>query len=66
MTMTHLDNENDEALDDPEVFHFSVTKGRVLGPTLKLRIAPEGLAIPPVPKSPEEEAVMPQKVMIHF
>ena len=26
MTMTKLDNENEEAADDPQVFHFSTTQ----------------------------------------
>ena len=66
MTQTIYEKENEISKDDPEVFSFSVTSGRLKGPSLKLWISPEGLAIPSLPKSKEEEEFLPQKIQIQF
>jgi hypothetical protein len=62
MTQTIMEKENDLAKDDPDVFSFSITQGRLRGPSLKLRLTPEGLAIPSLPKNSSEAELIPQKI----
>jgi len=62
MTQTGYEKENEVSKDDPEIFSFSLTSGRLKGPSLKLWITPEGLAIPSLPKSKDEEEFLPIKI----
>jgi hypothetical protein len=64
--MTMMEKENEKSTDDPDVFSFSVTNGRLKGPSLKLRVTPEGLAIPSIPKNSFEQEFLPQKIHVHF
>ena len=66
MTQTMVEKETEVSKDDPEVFSFSVTSGWLKGPSLKLRISPEGLAIPSLPKTKDEEQLLPQKIQLQF
>jgi len=54
-----MEKENEASNDDPEVFSFSVTQGRLKGPSLKLWLTPEGLAIPSLPKNSDEKEFIP-------
>lgn len=54
-----MEKENENSTDDPEVFSFSITSGRLKGPSLKLRVTPEGLAIPSIPKNSYEAEFLP-------
>ena len=55
-----------EKTDDPEVFEFNITSGILKGKSLPLRKVPEGLLVPPVPKTDEEIKYLPQKIFIKF
>mmetsp|Transcript_6993 Transcript_6993/g.7912 ORF Transcript_6993/g.7912 Transcript_6993/m.7912 type:complete len:308 (-) Transcript_6993:18-941(-) len=66
MTKTPLEIENLNKTDDPEVFQFSVSEGCLKGPSLPLRVTPEGLALPSVPKNSTEEEYLPLKILVNF
>lgn len=61
-----MEKENEQSCDDASVFSFSLTQGRLKGPSLKLRVTPEGLAIPSIPKNSYEAEYLPQKIHVHF
>ena len=52
-TITEWEEENLAKTDDPDVFEFSETDGILKGPSVALRLAPEGGMKPPVPKDEE-------------
>ena len=58
-TKTQWEIENMEKLDDPDVFEFSVTEGRLKGRSLPLRKIPEGLMAPPLAKDEYEKQYLP-------
>ena len=66
MTKTPLEIENLKKEDDPDVFQFSVTSGCLRGPTVPLRVTPEGLAMPAVSKTSLDEEYVPVKIMVNF
>ena len=55
-----------EKTDDCSVFEFSVTTGSLKGKSEPLRKVPEGLLVPPVPKSDDEKKYVPTKILINF
>jgi len=65
-TKTQWEIENMEKLDDPDVFEFSVTEGRLKGRSLPLRKIPEGLMAPPLPKDEYEKQFLPQTILVNF
>jgi hypothetical protein len=54
-----MEIENLDMTDDPDVFEFSSTDGTLKGKSTKLRITPEGLAMPGVPMSEDEKLYLP-------
>lgn len=46
LTQTFMERENEEKLDDPDVFEFSITKGVIYGPSVPVRCMPDTAALP--------------------
>lgn len=46
VTMTQEEIENNETLDDFEVFSFSNTEGEIFGPSIPVKKFPETLSLP--------------------
>jgi hypothetical protein len=65
-TTTPWETENMNKTDDPDVFEFSVTDGSLKGKSLPLRVIPEGLSVPPIPKDEYEKQYLPLTVHINF
>lgn len=65
-TTTQWEEENNKKIDDPDVFEFSVSTGNLKGKSMPLRLVPEGLCVPPVPKDEDERAYLPQLLLVNF
>lgn len=65
-TTTAWESENLQKTDDPDVFAFDVTEGKLRGKSLPLRVIPEGLCVPPVPKDDFDKQFLPQTILINF
>ncbi len=66
-TVTALERENLEKTDDPEVFEFMTSAGYLEGPSIPLKLTPDGLVLKnPLSGGPRDKDMLPTKVLVNF
>ena len=66
-TMTMLEKENIEKTDDPDVFEFSQSEGFLNGPSIPLKLTPNGFALQnPLADKEGNKDFLPGKVFVNF
>lgn len=67
-TVTALERENIEKTDDPEVFEFVTSGGYLEGPSIPLKLTPDGLVLknPLAGNAKFDKNYVPAKVLVNF
>lgn len=67
-TVTMLEQENIDKTDDPEVFEFFQSSGYLHGPSVPLKLTPDGFVLknPLADRGTNDKELMPMKLLVNF